>query len=257
MDRNVALIKKFCASLDTKYLKLLDYDTKKFFIITAEYVLKNNIGSKQGIAKIVLNTLLKDEEVLDYKTLFVLGPSSGKDYKNPDWLRELLRFVIKKAEYGRTNRFTTKSSDRKILLVGVPYYWHNTHIPFDEMPECFHKFVKYYGLEGFNSVLWNVYEHKKSSIAPHMDKTDILDPNNGEVVSFSFALNEKDEKDKLADIQFSGGPHEDTLFELYHNSVITFDAFADKRDKRKHQVRNTILPRVNATFRHLKNPTVL
>jgi len=52
MTSSISLINSFCDTLDTKYLTVLDYDTKKVFRLASSYVLKNKVG-KQEIAKIV------------------------------------------------------------------------------------------------------------------------------------------------------------------------------------------------------------
>jgi len=84
MDLNVSLINNFCSSLDTKYLDLIDYDTKQFFIKVAQYVLTNKVGN-QEIAKIVVDTLQHEKEEKNYLVSQLLGDylkeTETRDYK--------------------------------------------------------------------------------------------------------------------------------------------------------------------------------
>jgi hypothetical protein len=133
-------------------------------------------------------------------------------------------------------------------MVGKPYYWSNVSFPFEQVPGL-SKFVADNGLEKFNSLLCNVYEHDKSKIAPHMDNTSLLSC--GEVVSFSFAIEEASEELLLAEMVFSGGGRIEKV-PLFDGTRVEFDAFEDASLKRKHEVRSTLHPRLNLTFRILK-----
>lgn len=162
---------------------------------------------------------------------------------------DVLQFLTERAEYGVNGSISSKSSQRKIVVVGKPYYWKNRTYSFAEMPASFAKFVEAHGLEKYNSMLCNVYETKQSKIAPHMDNTALL--KEGSVVSLSYAIHEEDRQECLAQMVFKSNKGSE-VYPLYHGTNIEFDAFEDKKCNKTHEVRSTDRPRLNLTFRVLK-----
>ena len=163
--------------------------------------------------------------------------------------KDAQEFILNHAAYGVNGYVSSKRSDRKVLVIGHPYYWKNPTIAFDEIPSSFLEFIGAHNLQEFNSILCNVYPNKGSKIAPHMDNTALL--KEGKVVSFSFAIHEQDENQVLAHMVFKDDKESHSV-ELSHGTRVEFDAFDDAKRKRKHEVRSTRFPRLNLTFRVLK-----
>jgi len=159
------------------------------------------------------------------------------------------RFLMDHAEYGYNDYDSSKGHERKVVVVGKPYYWKNRTYSFSELPDSFSKFVKANKLEKYNSLLCNLYETNKAKIALHMDNTSLL--KEGNIVSFSYAIHPMDKHETLAKMVFTS--HQgDVVYPLYHGSRIEFDAFKDAKCNKRHEVRRTDYPRINLTFRVLK-----
>mmetsp|Transcript_17702 Transcript_17702/g.31415 ORF Transcript_17702/g.31415 Transcript_17702/m.31415 type:complete len:264 (-) Transcript_17702:818-1609(-) len=168
--------------------------------------------------------------------------------------QRIVNFVCAHAVCGKRGRLSSKPADRRVLLIGQPYYWdYPSALSFDEIPDFFRDFIAQHGLGDFNSILCNVYEQKKSKIGQHQDDVTVLA--DGSVISVSFARDTADRYKRLANMLFTS-PHGVERVELRHGMehAVCFDAFEDKSNSRAHEVSSTLWPRVNLTFRKL-NPT--
>lgn len=165
--------------------------------------------------------------------------------------QSIVDFICRHAVCGKRGRMSSKASERRVLLIGKPYYWdHPATISIGELPSCFHRFMSLHGLESFNSILCNVYDQKISRIGAHQDDVSVLAK--GEVVSLSLAQNAQDRYKRLAMMCFTS-PKGVERVQLRHgmDHAVCFDAIEDKINDRSHEVSSTLVPRVNLTFRHL------
>ena len=176
-------------------------------------------------------------------------------------------WVANNSAFGATRKgqSTTRHS-RRLLLVGVPYYW-TSPLPFrfEDLPRCFHRLVERHKLRNFNSVLCNIYLQKESVIPWHVDDHRVLQAGKGDVFTISFALNPADRERTLANLRFSHNTRpsttallrpnhaiHDRTVELRHGTIVRFDGFEEASKFRGHEVGATLAPRVSLTFRHLK-----
>ena len=154
---------------------------------------------------------------------------------------DLVEFLVERAVFPIMRGRPIKC--RKVLEIGSSYYWKILPINIEDIPDDFWKWICEENLGGFNSILINIYENKKSSIGWHSDKISIL--SNGEVISYSFALSPENINKKLAIMEFSDGKKID----LYNGTRVTFNAFEDFKKQIKHRVYKTLYPRLNITLR--------
>lgn len=170
----------------------------------------------------------------------------------PDDVQHFINFIVERAEYGVQGSISSSGSRRRVLTFGEPYYWTSpSPLPLSAMPDSLRNFLHSKGMEKFNSILCNVYDQRCSRIARHQDNTSLLAPADGEVISISLARRSCDREKQLATMRFDS-PQGVELVELHHGTIVRFDAHADKRSGRSHQVNETLLPRVNLTLRHVK-----
>ena len=183
------------------------------------------------------------------------GP--GETHQVPvgeDLEQKIADFVCARAVCGKRGRLSSKPADRRVLLIGQPYYWdYPSALSFDELPAFFREFIAQHGLGDFNSILCNVYEQKKSKIGQHQDDVTVLE--DGRVLSVSLARDDADRYKRLANMLFTS-PQGEERVQLRHGMehAVCFDAFDDKENSRAHEVSSTLWPRINLTFRKL-NPT--
>jgi len=173
---------------------------------------------------------------------------SGRDHHVNDVESRIVDYILARANWGVRNSISSKSSCRKVLVIGKPYYWLNESIEMDKAPECFKEFAAKHNVDDCNSILCNVYESKESRIAKHCDNTSLLEPGKGDVVSISLAIHHSDRSKELAKMYFS----DKTTLSLKHGTVVRFDAFVDALANRTHCIPSTYAPRISLTFRHLK-----
>ena len=156
-------------------------------------------------------------------------------------MQDFIKFCAERAVFPKMRGKPIKC--RRILEIGKSYYWKETPATKEEVPESFWNWISEEGLEEFNSILINVYENKQSSIGWHSDKISNL--REGEVVSYSFALNPEDVDNRLAIMEFSDGKKID----LCSGTRVTFNAVDDFEKEIKHRVYKTLCPRLNITLR--------
>ena len=138
---------------------------------------------------------------------------------------------------------------RQVVEIGESYFWRIRAVPREMVPVSFWEWIEREGLQDFNSILVNVYQNKKDNIGWHRDKTSNLA--SGEVVSYSFAINEEDQGRVLANMEFKC-EEDPTLVishELKHGTRVEFDALDDEKTKTNHRVAKTKFPRLNITLR--------
>ena len=177
--------------------------------------------------------------------------SRSRKKKTIDLPKDFIKFICANAEppvmFGRPIKA------RKVLQIGDNYYWKNLKTIGKTNPnlKSFNKWLKQEKLTRFNSILINLYESKGNKIGWHSDKTDNL--KYGTVISYSFALHDKDKDKELAVMEFGPGPmpkkNNRTLHTLYHGTKIKFNAINDKKKNIVHRVPNTLYPRINITLR--------
>lgn len=179
------------------------------------------------------------------------GLGSPVAQRDDDDAAQIVGYVTERASFGKRGRISTAGPRRRVLLIGRPYYWDQTPIPMDELPECFRRFATTHGLSDFNSILCNVYDEPSSKISAHCDNTSLLTPGAGGVVSVSFAKYSSDRDKHLADMVFLRNDQREVI-PLYHGSQIRFNAYDDAREGRTHEVPKTHFARVNLTYRKLR-----
>jgi hypothetical protein len=171
-----------------------------------------------------------------------------------DLEQRIAQFVCARAAHGKRGRLSSGAAERRVLLIGLAYYWdYPSALSFDELPDFFLEYIAANNLQCYNSILCNVYEQKASRIGQHFDDISVLQ--DGQVFSVSLALNAEDRHKRLADMIFTS-PHGVERVHLRHgiDHAVVFDAFEDKASGRAHEVTGTLCPRINLTFRSL-DPT--
>jgi hypothetical protein len=176
---------------------------------------------------------------------------------------QTIRWVLANAAHGRARALGSEGSKRRLMLIGRQYYWQTPKaVPFGALPPYVTQVLAHYGLQDFNGILVNVYEHRESKIGAHCDATQDLA--SGAVKTLSLAIRPEDRRPifaggqppTLSRLEFRGpdnnGPHGSAYMELYHGKVCEFDAFAHAAVRRTHEVRETLRPRVSFTCRQFK-----
>ena len=176
---------------------------------------------------------------------------------------QTIRWVLANAAHGRARALGSEGSKRRLMLIGRQYYWQTPKaVPFGALPPYVTQVLAHYGLQDFNGILVNVYEHRESKIGAHCDATQDLA--SGPVKTLSLAIRPEDRRPifaggqppTLSRLEFRGpdnnGPHGSAYMELYHGKVCEFDAFAHAAVRRTHEVRETLRPRVSFTCRQFK-----
>ena len=148
-----------------------------------------------------------------------------------------------------------KLTTRRVAVFGKSYGWgQDVTFLITKLPVIFRKWCASHGFHGFNSIVVNVYDDTKSSIAWHGD--DCTQLAKGETCTVSFAMRIENRKRSLSSLEFrwpkKGKEEYVTKYvDLKHGTVVTFDAKQHARKKCQHRVEKTKFARVSITFRKL------
>ena len=177
---------------------------------------------------------------------------------------QTVQWVLHNAEHGRAaGGVGTKDCKRRMVLIGRQHSWQTPKmVPFEELPSYVLSVLTDYGLQDFNGVLVNVFEHRESRIPKTCERAEGLA--SGTFKTLSLAIRPEDRvpaveggrPPTLSRLEFRGpdnnGAYGSAYMELYHGKVCELDAHAHAAVGRTHEVRETLRPRISFTCRQFR-----